>query len=177
MRLTQWPALCTTMGRGQTTQERRKKEKSCQKAAEKPQWRILTTHTHTHTHTLPPAMEPGSAASSCSAAPTSWPQGQFCSQILYKLPPVLLLTPTAPRLPHHCLVMVRVSLPPVWRTGDDCLHPNLGTQVLQGKGMAEATPALPSRWQQLPISAIWWARTATCSLPACKMETPNCAWA
>ena len=134
-------------------------------------------HTHTHTHTLPPAMEPGSAASSCSAAPTSWPQEQFCSQILYKLPPFLLLTPTAPRLPHHCLVMVRVSLPSVWRTGDDCLHPNLGTQVLQGKGMAEATPALPSRWQQLPISAIWWARTATCSLPACKMETPNYAWA
>lgn len=129
------------MGRGQTTQERRK-EKSCQKAAGKPQWEN-TDHTNTHTHTLPPAMEPGSAAPSCSAAPHKWPQDSSVPKSYISCLPFLLLTPTALDFPIIVLV-VRVSLPPVWRTGNDCHHPNLGTQVLQGKGMARQHRLCPA---------------------------------
>ena len=95
---------------------------------------IDKTHTHTHIHThFPQPWSLGQLPLPALQPPQVGPKDTSVPKPYINCLPFLLLTPTALGLPHHCLVMVRVSLPQLWRTGDDCHHPNLGTQVLQGK--------------------------------------------
>lgn len=155
-------------GLGQTSQERRE---SLPQSNRKEKWEKVNNNDNTHTHSLYVSC-PFLLCTPHAHCPRGTSVPKFCTSCLI----LLLQTPMAPPLSHHCLVTSRcLSHQPegFWRTGGDRHRSNLGMQVLIGHGASEEAPAMSSRWQQFPTSRILWAKGPHPTLPAGGMENPK----